>query len=115
MSQLKILHNPRCSKSRKTLEIIQHKGTDVEVIKYLETPPDSIQLARIVDLLGVNVDDVMRKGEEDFKKHIKDKKLSDAEKIEILSNHPKIIERPIVFNEKKAIIGRPPENVLELL
>lgn len=115
MSQLKILHNPRCSKSRKTLEIIQEKGIEAEIIKYLETPPSSTELKQILKLLNLNVDEIMRTGEEEYKQHIKNKALSESEKIDFLVKYPKIIERPIVFNDKAAVIGRPPENVLDII
>ena len=115
MSQLTILHNPRCSKSRQTLEIIHQKGVKPEVIKYLETPPSASEIKQLLKLLNLKADDIMRIGEDDYKQQIKNKQLSESEKIDLLVKFPKIIERPIVFNDKKAIIGRPPENVLKLL
>ena len=115
MSELKILHNPRCSKSRKTLELIQQRGLEPEIIKYLESPLEASEIKLLIKLLGVNVDDILRKGEEEYKLYFKNQSLSDMEKVDLMTKHPKVIERPIVYNKSDAIIGRPPENVLKLL
>jgi arsenate reductase len=97
------------------LEIIQQNGIEPEIIKYLETPPSISELQQLLKLLNLKAEDIMRKGEEDYKQHIKNKGLSESEKLDLMLKYPKIIERPIVFNDKKAVIGRPPENVLTLL
>ena len=115
MSQLKIFHNPRCSKSRQTLEIILAKGVEPEIIKYLDTPPSATEILQLLEKLDVEVDGILRKTEAEYKQNFKDKVLSKSEKIDLMVKFPKVIERPIVFNDMQAIIGRPPENVLELL
>lgn len=112
---LKILHNPRCSKSRQTLGILQDKGIDVQVIEYLKENPTKEELQAILKKLGMKPQEILRKGEAIFKENFKGKEFSDEEWLTILVENPKLIERPIVFNEKKAVIGRPPENVNELI
>ena len=112
---MKILHNPRCRKSRETLQIIEDKGVKVEVVKYLEQPPSSEELKAIVTKLGCSVTDIVRKGESIYKEEFKGKEIDNEEWFTILSKNPKLIERPIVIKQNKAIVGRPPENVLELL
>lgn len=113
---MKIYHNPRCSKSRQTLTLIEDKGADVEVIEYLNTPPTRKELDEILQMLEMEPEDLMRKGEAVYKElGLKDKKLSRKEAIKVMVENPKLIERPIVVKGKKAIIGRPPENVNELL
>ena len=112
---MKILHNPRCRKSRETLQIIEDKGVKVEIVKYLEQPPSSEELKAIVAKLGCSVTDIIRKGESIYKDEFKGKEIDEEEWFTILSENPKLIERPIVIKQNKAIVGRPPENVLELL
>lgn len=112
---MKILHNPRCRKSRETLQIIEEKGVAVEIVKYLENPPSAEELKKIVSQLRCNVQDIVRKGESIYKEQFKGKTFSDEEWYKILAENPKLIERPIVIKQNKAIVGRPPENVLELL
>ena len=112
---MKIYHNPRCSKSRQTLSLINDAGKDVEIIEYLKTPPSAAELKDIIALLGIAPEQLVRKGEAIFKEQFKGKKFSVDEWIDILAAHPKLIERPIVVHGKKAILGRPPENVLTLL
>jgi arsenate reductase len=111
---MKIYHNPRCSKSRQTLELIQHAGKQIEVIDYLNHPPTEEELTAIIQLLGINAEDLVRKGEDVYKEKFKGKKITQQDWVKILIEHPKLIERPIVIEGDKAIIGRPPENVLEL-
>jgi len=115
MSEVKIYHNPRCSKSRKTLDLLAQNGVKVEIIKYLESPPNKNQIKELLLMLNMSVEDLMRKGEEDYKKNIKDQLLTDQQKIDLMIRFPKIIERPIVVNNGKAVIGRPPENVLDII
>lgn len=112
---LKIYHNPRCSKSRETLQLIEESGALVEVVEYLNTIPSKQELTQLVAQLGIRPEQLIRKGEEVYKEHFKGKELSDAEWIDAMVTYPKLIERPIVVKGNKAILGRPPQNVLELL
>ncbi len=112
---MKIYHNPRCSKSRQTLQIIQETKKDVEVVEYLTNTPSKEELENIIELLGISPEQLLRKGEAIFKEKYKGKSLSDDEWIDIMIENPKLIERPIVVDGDKAILGRPPENVLKLL
>ena len=116
MNDLTIYHNPRCSKSRKTLQIIKDHGIEPTVVEYLKTPIKKFELENISRLLNKRPKDYVRKSESDFKENnIKDIIENDIELINRMVKFPKIIERPIVVFRDKAIIGRPPENVLELL
>jgi len=110
-----IYHNPRCSKSRQTLALLQEKGIEPEIIAYLTTPPSTAELDHILSLLGKEPIELMRQGEEAFKTHIKDQTLSREESIALMIAHPSMIERPIVINGNQAAIGRPPESVLDIL
>ena len=110
-----IYHNPHCSKSRQTLALIQEKGIEPEIIEYLKSPPSEAELDQILSKLAVQPEALMRKGEDEFKLYFMGKNLSRAEAIRLMVKHPKIIERPIVINGSKAIIGRPPERVLDIL
>ena len=113
---LKILHNPRCSKSRQTLEIINSKGVSVEVIEYIKTPLKYDDLLKIIKLLDVNPRDIIRKGESVYKENfLSNDKLTDEELTQYMVENPILIERPIVFDDNSAIIGRPPENVLKII
>jgi arsenate reductase len=112
---MKIYHNPRCSKSRQTLNIIKEKGAEVEIIEYLNAIPSEKELRDLITLLGIKPEELLRKGEADYKENFKGKTLSGREWISAMIKYPKIIERPIVVSENKAILGRPPENVLDLL
>jgi len=116
MSDFIIYHNPRCSKSRQTLEILTKQNVDTEIVLYLETPPSAEEVTSILQKLGLSSRDIIRKGEEEYKLlNIKDQSLTENELIAFMSENPKLIERPIVVKDDKAIIGRPPENVLSLL
>ena len=116
MSDFIIYHNPRCSKSRQTLEILNKQNVDTEIVLYLETPPSAEEVTSILQKLGLSSRDIIRKGEEEYKLlNIKDQSLTENELIAFMSENPKLIERPIVVKDDKAIIGRPPENVLSLL
>lgn len=112
---MKIYHNPRCSKSRQTLALIEEAGTTVEIVKYLEEIPSKEELTAIIKLLGITPLQLVRKGEKDWKENFKGKELSDEAIIEAMIAYPKLIERPIVIKDNKAVLGRPPENVLDLL
>ncbi|QKX06350.1 arsenate reductase (glutaredoxin) [Aquimarina sp. TRL1] len=110
-----IYHNPRCSKSRQTLAIVEESTKEVNIIKYLDTPPTIEELSEIISLLGIKPIELIRKNEAIWKENFKGNEYSDQELIEIMSQHPKLIERPIVINNNKAVIGRPPENVKNIL
>lgn len=112
---MKIYHNPRCSKSRCSLQILDEKGIDYELIKYLDTPPSRAELKEIITKLGLNPEALVRKGEKIFKEQFKGKSFTDEEWITILTENPILIERPIIVEGDKAVIGRPPEKVLTLL
>lgn len=111
----KIYHNPRCSKSRQGLEILTKSGKPFEVVKYLDNNLSVEALKEIVALLNINPIDLVRKNEAIWKSDFKGKTLTDTETIEAMVNHPKLIERPIVISGNKAVIGRPPERILEIL
>jgi arsenate reductase len=116
MSQVKIYHNPRCSKSRQTLSIIEEQGIEPEIINYLETPPSISELTTVLSLLDLEPQGLMRKRESEYKESGLDNlSLSKSEQIQLMVKFPKIIERPIVLSNGKAAIGRPPECVLEIL
>lgn len=111
-----IYHNPRCSKSRATLEILTEKGEQPEIIKYLETPPDRETLVTVLGYLGLEPRELMRKGEGVYKeKNLADETLSDDDLIDAMLESPILIERPIVVKNGKAAIGRPPESVIDIL
>ncbi len=112
---MKIYHNPRCSKSRQTLALLENKNVEVEIIEYLKTPPTVSELTNILKQLNVTPTEILRQGEAEYKEFIKGKSLSAEELIQLMVKYPKVIERPIVSDGKKAIIGRPPENVFELI
>ena len=109
-----IYHNPRCTKSRETLDILNLEKKEVKVIKYLEDVPSEIELEKILAKLNLNPQDIIRKGEKIYKENFKNLNLNDHEWIKIMVENPKLIERPIVVKGNKAIIGRPPENVKDL-
>lgn len=112
---MKIYHNPRCSKSRQTLDILRENNIEPEIIEYLKEIPTKKELTTLVELLGIQPEALIRKGEPDFKENFKGKTLSDKEWIQAMIDYPKLIERPIIVKGNKAVIGRPPENVLALL
>ncbi len=113
---ISIYHNPRCSKSRQTLQLLEEKGINPEIILYLETPPDKATLTGLLDKLAMSPRQLLRKNETDYKENnLKETSLSDAQLIDFMVKFPKLIERPIVVNGDKAAIGRPPESVLEIL
>ena len=109
-----IYHNPRCSKSRATLELLRGRGIEPRIVEYLETPPTPAELTAIVAKLGIRPEALVRKGEAVYKSRYAGKPLSDAEWIAALVRDPVLIERPIVVAGERAAIGRPPERVLEL-
>ncbi|MGL6161942.1 arsenate reductase (glutaredoxin) [Microbulbifer sp.] len=111
-----IYHNPRCSKSRQTLQLLQEKGIDPEVVLYLETPPDRKTLASLLQKLDIPARDLLRTGEDEYKAlQLKDPGLGEEQLLDAMAQHPRLIQRPIVVRGDRAVLGRPPENVLELL
>jgi arsenate reductase len=116
MSAVTIYHNPRCSTSRKTLELIRAKGIEPTIIEYLETPPSASELDRILSLLKMEPRDLMRKKEDDYKRLKLDRsELARKDLIKTMVEHPILIERPIVLSKGKAALGRPPENITSIL
>lgn len=117
MSKYTIFHNPRCSKSRQTLALLEAEGIAPEVVLYLDQPPSAKDLKKILGLLGLSPRELLRKGEADYKAQgLSNEELGDGELIAAMAEYPKLIERPIVIRDnKKAVLGRPPENVLSLL
>lgn len=116
MSELTIYHNPRCSKSRQTLELLREQGADFEAIRYLDTPPDPATLRELLGKLGIPARELLRSGEKEYKElGLGDPGLDEDQLLEAMSQHPRLIQRPIVVRGDKAVLGRPPENVLNLL
>nr|WP_314478202.1 arsenate reductase (glutaredoxin) [uncultured Pseudomonas sp.] len=116
MTDLTLYHNPRCSKSRGALELLEGRGLTPTVVRYLETPPDAATLQALLDKLGMTPRQLLRTGEDDYAHlNLADPSLSDAQLIEAMASHPKLIERPILVAGDKAVVGRPPEKVLEIL
>ncbi len=113
---MKIYHNPRCSKSRQTLHLLEERDLTAEVVEYLKTPPNCKELGEILDMLGLEPRQLMRTKETEYKElGLDDDALSREQLIEAMVANPKLIERPIVINKGKAAIGRPPETVLDIL
>jgi arsenate reductase len=115
MSEFTIYHNPRCTKSRATLELLRQRGIEPAIVLYLETPPNASELRSIVTKLGIEPAQLVRKGEEVYKSKYAGKVLSEAQWIKAMVEDPVLIERPIVVHGERAVIGRPPENVDTLL
>ena len=114
--KVQIMHNPRCSKSRTTLQLLRDNDVEPEIILYLETPPDADTLTSILDKLGMQPRDLMRKGQQEYKElELANEQLSDEQLIAAMIAAPILIERPIVLANGKARIGRPPESVLKIL
>ena len=111
-----ILHNPRCSKSRAALELLHARGLEPVIVRYLETPPDVATLHTLLGKLGISARALLRTGEEEYKTlDLADATLGEERLVQAMAEHPKLIERPILVNGERAVIGRPPENVLEIL
>lgn len=116
MSNVKIFHNPRCSKSRQTLELIRSRGIEPEIVLYLEVRLTTQDIGNILKRLKIKPSHIIRKNEEDFKEHFGDlNKLNDDQIISLICQHPRVLERPIVLNNGMAAIGRPPENIINIL
>ncbi|MCL7753359.1 arsenate reductase (glutaredoxin) [Polaribacter sp. Z022] len=112
---IKIYHNPRCSKSRQGVAILEASKKEFEIVKYLEEVPTEKELLEIIKMLGISPIQLVRKTEKIWKEEFKGKELSDSEIVKIMIENPKLIERPIVINNKKAVIGRPPENIATII
>jgi len=110
-----IFHNPRCRKSRETLELLREEGHNPEIHEYLKVPLSAEEISALVEKLGISAKDLIRKTEQFYKDNYKNKDLTEAQWIQAMVDHPKLIERPIVVRGHKAAIGRPPTNVLEIL
>lgn len=115
MSEVTIWHNPRCSKSRATLSLLESHGLDPKIVEYLKTPPSASELTSVLKKLHMKPRELMRKGEAVYKElGLDDEALSDAKLTEAMAENPVLIERPIVLYAARAALGRPPENVLDL-
>ncbi len=116
MTDLTLYHNPRCSKSRGALELLEARGVQPTVVRYLETPPSAAELRTLLSKLGIPARQLLRTGEDAYKElGLADAALGEEQLIAAMASHPKLIERPILIVGDKAVIGRPPERVLELL
>lgn len=116
MSELTLYHNPRCSKSRGALELLEARGLAPTVVRYLETPPSAADLRTLLGKLGLTARQLLRSGEEEYQTlGLADAGLSEDQLIEAMVAHPRLIERPILVVGDKAVVGRPPEKVLEIL
>ena len=112
---MKIYHNNRCSKSRNSYNLLTEKGIEFETIEYLKTPLTKKEIKALLGKLNIPAEDLIRKSETDFKEHFKGKELSESQWIDAMVKFPKLIERPIIVKGNKAVIGRPIENVIDLL
>ena len=110
-----IYHNPRCGKSRSALTLLEEKGVRPHIVEYLKTAPTKEELRSILKKLGMGPEQLVRKGENVYKEKFAGKQMTDEQWLEALAKNPILIERPIVVKGHRAVIGRPPENVLELL
>jgi len=115
VSDVTIYHNPRCSKSRATLAILEEHGVSPDVVFYLETPPDAAEIRSLLDKLGIGAADLVRRGEEEYKSCGLSPDSPEDALVDAMATHPRLIERPIVVKGGRAVLGRPPENVLELI
>ena len=115
-NKITIYHNPKCSKSRKALEIIKSKNIEPTIILYLINKLSETEVKNLLSKLGLSIRDILRSGEDEYKKNnLKNENLSDDKLIEFLIKFPRLLQRPIVVKNSKAVIGRPPENILKLL
>ncbi len=115
-NNVRVFHNPKCSKCRLTMDILNDKGIETSVVEYLNTPPSSDELNHILQLLGIEPRELMRKHEAPYKEnHLDNPELSREQLIAAMIEHPILIERPIIINGNKATIGRPPKKVLDIL
>jgi len=112
---IQIFHNPRCSKSRLGLTLLEEAKVDFEIIKYLDNPPTIRELTSIIKKIGIKPIELVRRNEAIWKEHYKGKNLTDADVITAMADHPKLIERPIVINGEKAVVGRPTELIKDII
>lgn len=112
---MKIYHNPRCTKSRESFNLLKEKGLEFETIEYLKNPLTKAELTTVLAQLGIAAKDLIRKVEKDYKENYKGKDLTEEEWIDAMLQYPKLIERPIVVKDGKAVIGRPIDNVIDLI
>ncbi|MGY0560665.1 MULTISPECIES: arsenate reductase (glutaredoxin) [unclassified Luteimonas] len=111
-----LYHNPRCSKSRSALELLNRRGIEPVIVRYLDTPPDADALGELLRKLGIGPRELLRRGEEEYASlGLADPALDDTAIIQAMAAHPRLIERPILVRGDRAVIGRPPERVLELI
>ncbi len=115
MSKVKIYHNPRCSKSRIGVQILEKAKVEFEVIKYLNNTPSEKEIKELLQMLNISAIDLVRKGEKIWKENYKGKELTNDQIITAMFENPKLIERPIVIKDNKAVIGRPSENIINLI
>ncbi|HBB77149.1 arsenate reductase (glutaredoxin) [Stutzerimonas xanthomarina] len=116
MTELTLYHNPRCSKSRSALELLEGRGLTPTIIRYLETPPTAAELQDVLNKLGIAPRQLLRTGEDEYRQlDLANPDLSDEQLIEAMVAHPRLIERPILVAGDRATVGRPPEKVLEIL
>jgi len=116
MSEFTIYHNPRCSKSRQTLQLLQEHGIEPEIVLYLEHPLNKKQLRELLRKLGIEARALLRRGEDEYRQNgLDDAALGEDALLDALAAHPKLMERPVVVRGERAVLGRPPENVLALL
>ena len=116
MTDLTLYHNPRCSKSRGALELLEARGLTPTVVRYLDTPLDAPHLRDLLAKLNLSARQLLRSGEDEYKAlNLADSSLSEAQLIDAMAAHPKLIERPILVAGERAVIGRPPEKILEIL
>ena len=113
--ELKIYHNSRCRISREALQLIQQRGFNPDIIQYLNDPPSKEELKNILAILNYKPIELVRTNEEIWKRNFKNKTLNENDIINAMIDYPKLIERPIIINKNKAVVGRPPENVLKIL
>ena len=116
MAHITIWHNPRCSKSREALKLLEEKGESPEIVQYLNETPDAATIKKTLAMLGIGARDLLRSKETEYGElGLDDQSLSDDAIIDAMVAHPKLIERPVIIKDGKAVIGRPPEKVIELL
>ncbi|MGH8079893.1 MAG: arsenate reductase (glutaredoxin) [Lysobacter sp.] len=116
LAPTRLYHNPRCSKSRGALELLRERGVEPEIVAYLDSPPDATHLRDLLALLGLTARGLLREGEDEYRElGLDDPSLDETSLIAAMAQHPRLIERPIFVHAGRAVIGRPPERVLELL
>lgn len=114
--KVEIYHNPRCSKSREALALLRDRGVEPQIIEYLKTPPDRATLEKLLRMLKLEPRDLMRTKEKEYREMgLDNPELNRDALVQAMIDHPKLVERPIVVHNRKAVLGRPPERVLEIL